>query len=310
MTLAIDDSGSFAAGSDSYNFFVGVHIRQRRTLFKAKQAQFTTWEDALPRSLKNAKGEIKSSSLTDRQLEDFALAVIRSHPRIGITAVSMRPCANPPTVVEKHRSAQTAGIIEGVRGYAGQGKMGLAKTYEDFGNWFRKLSYVQYLKITLLGYCIVRSLNNEIGHAVSGGYDGELPGLKFVIDRDFIKGPQPNAFWREVLRNQLYGFSREDPLPLLDRWREAGHPFLERYTEDGRLNFNRLFWDRCSFLDSRETFEIRVADAVNTVFWRFTNRGACASAYDLTRNCILRDGIVTEFVLKEFDATGNCQESE
>ena len=63
--IAIDESGSFGMGSTDRSFFIAVHIRQRKTFYKLKYCQFTEWECSLPKSLKNARGEIKSSSLSD-----------------------------------------------------------------------------------------------------------------------------------------------------------------------------------------------------------------------------------------------------
>lgn len=79
MIIAIDETGSFNPDSKYRNFFVAVHIRQRKTLYKLKQRQFIQWESSLPKSLKNPKGEIKSSLLSDEQLIEFARNIICDH---------------------------------------------------------------------------------------------------------------------------------------------------------------------------------------------------------------------------------------
>jgi hypothetical protein len=143
---------------------------------------------------------------------------------------------------------------------------------------------------------------NAVGHAITGGYDEtELPRMKFLVDRDFIKEPRPNLFWHELLRNQLYYASKEDPLPVLETWETRGHPFLERYTRNGRLNFNELFWKQCAFVPSHDHFEIRIADAVNTIVSRYFNKYQCRDAYALIRQCFLRDGRIQEVILNDFD---------
>ena len=128
---------------------------------------------------------------------------------------------------------------------------------------------------------------NTVGHAIRGRYDEELPRMKFLIDRDFIKEPRPNIFWHELLRNQLYYASKEDPLPVLERWKTRGHPFLDKYTRNGRLNFNELFWKQCTFVPSHDHFEIRIADAVNTIVSRYFTKRQCYDAYALIRRCFL-----------------------
>jgi hypothetical protein len=68
MIIAIDESGSFSIDSRYRSFFIAVHLRQRKTFYKLKCQQFKEWENSLPKVLKNPKGEIKSSSLSDDQL--------------------------------------------------------------------------------------------------------------------------------------------------------------------------------------------------------------------------------------------------
>jgi hypothetical protein len=301
VVIAIDESGSFPAGSKERHFFAAVHLRQRKTLYKLKQRQFTQWEATLPRSLKNAKGEIKSAGLSDDQLADFARKVMCAAYYVGVTPFSIRPADNPGTVLEKHRAVALIGIKEGVKGYTALGRNGVARTYEDFGNWLKKLNYPHYLKVLILGECLAAAMVNTIGHAVTGGFDEELTRMRFLIDRDFIMEPRHNVFWHELLRNQLYDASKTNPIPLLDKWKKKGHPFLEKYTRNGRLDFNELFGKHLEFVASHEHFEIRIADAVNTVLSRFFNQRRCTSAYRLLCSCFLRDGKVRQLVLNDFD---------
>ncbi len=182
MIIAVDESGSFAAHSCEQHFFVAVHLLQRKTLYKLKREQFFAWEGELPKRLKNPKGEIKGSSLSDAQLADFSRKVICSPYYIGITPYTVRPSENSEEVVGKHRSVMVLSIQANQQSYSKQGKLHLAHTFNDFGNWVRKLSYPQTLKIIVLGKCIVAALVNSVGHSISGKYDYELPNLRFLID--------------------------------------------------------------------------------------------------------------------------------
>jgi hypothetical protein len=177
----------------------------------------------------------------------------------------------------------------------------MAQLYDEFGHWLKKLSYPQYLKVYILGECLAAALGNTVGHAVAGGYDEELLRMQFLIDRDFIKEPRPNVFWHELLRNHLYHTSKVNPLPILDRWEAKGHPFLDKYMRNGRMNFSELFWKHCAFASSHEHFEIRIADAVNTIVSRYFNNRQCRNAFTLVRQCFLRDRKITEVILNDFD---------
>ena len=301
MVIAIDESGSFEERSQVRHFFAAVHLRQRRTLYKVKQAQFFDWEGTLAPSLKNARGEIKGAVLSDGELMKFAHGVMCAHPYVGITPFSIRPADNPKIIVDKHRAIQLQGIREGAKEYSAEDKPAMAKRYQEFGNWFQKLSYVQYLKIVVLGECITAAMVNTIGHSIIGHYEEELTRMRFQIDRDFIKAPVHNWFWHEVLRNQLYNSSKSNPIPLLKKWKRHGHPFLEKYTRNDRLDFNELFWKQCEFVASHDHFEIRIADAVSAIISRFFNQRRCTQAYSLIRRCFLADGKMRQLLLNDFD---------
>ena len=246
MIIAIDESGSFAENSAEYCFFVSVRLRQRRTLYKIKKYQFLLWEKGLPKALKDHKGEIKSSNLSDNSLLEFVKAVCLSEPRIGITPLTIIPQKNPVDVIEKHKEFQRKGIEDGLLYYIQHDKKEAANFYRDYQNWFKKLSYPLYLKVFMLGECIVHSLINAIGHSISGGYDEELPRLRFMIDRDFIRNETQGLFWRDLLRNQLWNISKENPIPYLDKWDKKSHPFLEKYTVNGRQDLGKLFNENCN----------------------------------------------------------------
>jgi hypothetical protein len=300
MIVAIDESGSFAPGSIHLHVFAAIHLRQRKNLFEIKRRQLSAWETGLPRSIKNAKGERKGSALSDRQLAHFAQQVIRSQPYVRITPYAIRPADNPPAILEKHRAAVLMGINRARTIHAEQGKLALVGTLEESAHWVKKLNYSQLVKIMVLGNCIFAALVNSIGDSISGGYDDELPDLRFLIDRDFIREPRHNLFWLEmILRNLIYSASEDNPIPVLDGWEEHNHPFLAKYLRDGDFDFRELFWSRCAFVWSHQHFEIRVADAVNTILSRFLNRRGCDDAFRLISDCFCADKRVHQLLLDD-----------
>ena len=299
--IAIDETGSFDASSPAAHFFVAVHLRQYETIYDAQRERFMTWEGSLDRSLKNARGEIKGSALSDAQLFEFARKVVCSHYPIRITPVMFRPAENPVEIVGKHRTVLVLGTQEISNWYADHGNRKLALTYQELSHWIENLNHQQFLKILILGICIYDSFVNTIGHAISGGHDDELLRIALKIDRDFIREPQTEKFWREILRSLIYHRSVENPVPLLTDWTNSGHPFLDKYRADGALDFRAIFQEACSFERSHEHFEIRIADGVSTIFSRHFNLNRCSDAYDLIRHCITADGHVPEIRLNDFD---------
>jgi hypothetical protein len=302
MIVAIDESGSFALGSTGLHFFAAVHLRQRKTLYDIKQHQFSDWEAGLPRSIKNAKGERNSSALSEQQLSDFARRVICQQPYVRITPYAFSPAINPSAIVEKHRAVIVMEIHRGRDMYAAEGKAAIARTLDEAGNWLKKLNYAQIVKIIVLGSCIFEALVNSVGHSVSGQYDEELVELRFLMDRDFIRQPRHNLFWLEtILRNLIYAASKENPIPVMEAWEEQNHPFLAKYHRDGEFDFNELFWQRCAFVSSHDRFEIRVADAVNTILFRFLNDRGCSEAYRLLSGSFCGDKRVRGLILNDVD---------
>ena len=300
LIIAIDESGSPRAGSRDLVVFVAVHLRQRKTMFRQKQAAFADWEASLPRSLKDSKGEFKGKALNDARLAAFARSVLAPHPTIRISPVLLRPSDSPGDVVEKHRAIQAEGIRRGIEVYAGQDKAALARLYDEFSHWFNNLSYDGYMKVVMLGRCIEGSLVNAFGHAIAGRYELELTRLKYLIDRDFVREERSNAFWHEILRNQIWNQSRQNPLPMVDTWKDD-HPVIAAYTRRGRFDLNSLFVDNLHFVKSHESFEVRIADAVATILTRSLNKGECAEAASVVDRCLAGQGGIPRLVLGDVD---------
>lgn len=301
MIIAIDESGSPQEGSRDIVVFVAIHLRQRRTLLRLKHRAFSAWEADLPPRLKDARGEFKGRALDDHQLADFARRVLFPHPQVLVSPVLLRPIENPAAVVEKHRQVQVEGIRNGVEVYRGLDRAGMAQLYDEFFHWFGNLSYDKYLKVTMLGHCIHGSLVNAFGHAIVGGYSDELTRLCYRIDRDFVRQERSNAFWHEVLRNQVLHLSSQKPLPMLERWK-GGHPVVAAYTRRDRFDLNRLFVDNLEFVKSHESFEVRVADFVATILRRNLNRGECHEAAAVVSECLAGRAQIPRLILDDFDA--------
>lgn len=301
MIISIDESGDFREESSQRCLFVAVHIRQLRNNLDKKRTQFEHWEHSLPRSLKNHNGEIKSSVLSDDQLLAFSKDVLSADPIVGITAIGFQPSQNPKLIVDKHKLIEQAQINDGIILYSKLGRTPMTRFVTDMSNWFRKLGYDNYVKAICLGNCIIKSVNNAFGHAIAGDYTDELLHLRIKIDKMFLRGTDQDRFWHHLLKAQIYTESMKSPLPLLRDWQTTGHPVLDKYWKDGHMDLKEVFWKNCSFNESHHNFEIRIADAVNTILSRYHNRGQAREAFEYTKRRILRDGTITGIVLRDVD---------
>lgn len=301
MLIAIDESGSFGFGADRTNIFVAVSLRQHGKLSEQKCIQFLDWERTLPRRLKDHKGEFKGAALTDSHLRDFAARIYQIPTIPRITPVALRQSQHPRAIIAKHRHVALVGIQEGVKGYQALGRPAVARTYEEMGNWFQNLDDNVFLKIVLLGHCIVKSLTNCVGHAISGGYDSELTELQFIIDRDFVRTPRHEIFWKEILRNQLYHITQKAPMLIASEWRSTGHPFLDKFTRHGKLDLNELFTKNLSFAPSHQRPELRIADMTATIVSRCLNQRRCGEAFAIVRRAFMHHGKIEQIELGDFD---------
>jgi len=299
MIIAIDETGDFKTNLSKYNLFVAVHIRQLNELNKIKENQFLCWEKSLPKSLKNYKGEIKSEKLSDDDLEVFVDKIILSEPWIGITPTCLITKDNPENIVNIHKMSQLVGLNDGILFYAKQGKNKLSRQWRDFRNWFNNLSYSAYLKTNLLGYCIAYSFGNAIGTSVACNFEDELKYICYKIDRDSIKDRMHKVFWTILLKNQLISITKTIRIPYLEKWQKDGSPFFQSFYKNGLFYPGPLFDERCDFLDSHNTYEIRIADTVSTIINRYLNYNSCQAAYCRMNRYILNKHIINKITLKE-----------
>ena len=302
MKIAIDETGDFSPKSNYYHFLSAVHLQSTGNNSELINDRFYKWEGALPRSLKNHKGEIKSSNLSINHLDAFIDQVLLPKPRIAISTIRFNPKENPYQIVNKHKQMQQFGINEGIILFNKLNRPRIAKTIKDFSYWFRKLSYTQFIKIELLGIIMYKSLKNTMGISLAWEMDDEILNIKYIIDEMFLKGEQQNRFWHEILRNQIYSESVKEPLPFLIDWEKTGHPFIDKYTdEDGIANLNDLFWNNCIFGKSHKNYEIRIADTVNTILSNHYNYHKKFENDKKFFQCIVPKRRIAHIVLNDFD---------
>lgn len=300
MIIAIDESGAFDPRSSRLDCFAAVHVRQRKTLLRTKSRQHASWENALPRRLRSANGEVKGSALSDSHLRDFAQSVVASHPCVRVTPIAIRPSDNALAVIGKHQEAHAGDIARGSAVFTELGRHPQAATYAEFSRWLLNRSPTEYLKIQLLGACIGEALASAFGTSVAGRYPDELLHLRYVIDRDFVRGRRSDLFWHEFLRNQLHAQSVTRPVPIPERWRTRPHPVLAEYAFDGQLDMNKVFWSRLAFSPSHESFELRIADVVATIVRRHLNSTGGAEAFAAIRPFLAPRELIV-LALEDFD---------
>ena len=271
MIIAIDETGDFSENSEKIQFFVAAHLGTLGKKRRDKARQFRRWEGRLSSQARNPKGEVKGSRLRERQLEGFLEEVMIAEPSVGLSPVGFIPIKNSMRVLAEHKEYLVRSIREGALKQQEFNNAKGANFAEQMGNWVNALNYQKFSKLWLLSDCIYHSLRQGVGSSAAWGEDQELRDIKYKIDRDFIREPNPISFWKDLLRCSLYQASLSEPMPVLDEW-GPDHWFTKKYRKDGRCDFNAIFWKNAKFLSSHESWEIQIADIAGTLLNRVYNQ--------------------------------------
>jgi hypothetical protein len=279
MISAIDEVGDFGLGSDDLHYFVAVHIDQNQNRFPIKQSQFRLWEENIP-SIQREKGEVKGRLLSDEQLNAFYEQVVSTEPKMLISAVGTIPKENTPAAVAVHVRKEVAALTRVIEHHTEHGNAS-ARTYKALLIWYKNLSNRpdMFLKLKCLEELIRISLPYTLGYAqlqcyLDGGDETNLQHTAFKIDKDYVRARNTMIFWREHLRQSLMHTRGPLEVPLLPFWTREEAPLHRHYPLVGAqgVNLRNLFLHRVNFFDSKDHWEVRLADVFATVLHRIRNR--------------------------------------
>jgi len=269
-------------------FFITVIIDQSNEGLSTKYGQYLTWLKSIPVEKLSDKGEIKGSNLSDEELLSFVNSVYNESPNSSHSVVCFNPAQNPPEVMLNFKEQEVQRIKVNIQLATKDGKKELAEQYHRMSIWYKnakKMHYQHYFKMLLLNKIITRSFEKAIGLSILYEMRHDktcynLQHLHIKIDEDFIRGADPNIYWKEVLRNTFIREINATGIPTLAAWPDT-HPFLQKYKHDNKeeLNFKDLFSNHCEFLESHNSFEIQMADIIGIIYNRYFNRNRCFAAY-------------------------------
>jgi hypothetical protein len=306
MIIAIDETGDFNPDSELHSFFVAILIDQSNNGLEIKKEQFDHWKKTIPEQKFNEKGEVKGSDLDDNELLSFVKNVYNPDPVLRQEVVFFLPKENPESLMKIFKEIEVEKLNKVKELARDQGKLEMAKQYELMAIWHKnakKMHYPHFFKLILLRSLISRAFNTcvEVSILLEMLHDKEsqnLLNIKIKIDQDFVRGDDPKIYWKELLRNSFISSTIENPVPLLETWKN-GHPFIEKYkhNSDDSLNFKDLFKNNCDFLESHEHFEIQLADITGIIINRFHNRNKAVDAYNELHRVIKKQKL-TKLVLK------------
>lgn len=290
MIIAIDETGDFSPDSDKLSFFVAVLLEQHNNGIQIKKEQFVNWLATIPKEKFNEKKEVKGSDLSDEELLTFVKSVYIKDPIVRMEVVCIQPNENPEELMRKFKDAEVKQIEKLIELATNDGKLEMAEQYKKMAIWYKnakKMHYPHFFKLILLRNVINKAFNTAIGVSIllemlHDKKSENLQNINIKIDQDFVRGRDPNIYWKELLRWSFISSTRRTPIPTLDSWRKTGHPFLDKYKskKNDTLEFKSLFRNNCNFVESHEHFEIQIADIVGIIINRYKNRNKTIAAYN------------------------------
>jgi hypothetical protein len=272
MIVGIDDAGDFK--SKDLGMFAAVYIRPKK-LDKIRLV-FEKWENTLPDDCR-VDGEVKGWKLNEKQIIDFAKNVIREN---GFGQIRHQVFAIPINklsfeALDQQRSLHVTQYREGVDMYRKQGKEFdlIAGQFKQMADWLESKSLKTLAKIELLGFTIYESFNNSIAISVLRGFDRELGKLTIKIDQGLVDRPSSNSYWRDTMRNLFWNQSARGKGMIHIREWKSNHPFLKRFmkypkSRDKLAVFTKEIRECMNFYDSKDHFEIRIADIIASTYYR------------------------------------------
>jgi len=272
MIIGIDDSGDFE--THSQGMYAAVFIRPKKA--EHIKRKFEEWESRLPVGSKDERGEVKGWMLSKDQLLDFARSIMNDngYGQIKHHVFAIPVGSDSQIALEKQRQKHLVQYQAGIDEYREQGKefFAIAGFYIQLSEWLTKRSMKSLAKLELLSFTVYRALNLAIITSTVRHFDKELGKLTIKIDEGLVGRPSTKAYWQDSLRSAVWNFSRQEGIIHVKEW-QSGHPFLKRFYQYPKSTETLgVFSDeirKCmDFYDSKDHFEIRIADIVASTYFR------------------------------------------
>lgn len=105
--------------------------------------------------------------------------------------------------------------------------------------------------------------------------DKELGMLEINIDSTIIGRASTQQYWEKILRDDFWNRSHTgEAFIQFDDWKPS-HPFMRRFVATplgtGETEFTEELQKCWGFADSKDKFEIRIADIVSNILYRYYN---------------------------------------
>lgn len=302
MIIGIDETGNFDENSELRHLFIAAFIETENGKLDIKRKQFYEWEASIPDRYKTTKGEIKGNSLPIEHLQHFLKQVVFEMPLIRTSVVSIIPKKNIKALIEKHhvfevRQAEYNHHVFSTRG----SKKYNINFLDSYSKWLKKRSLRDYIKMHCLKHLLKDTFHNAVIHCILNERMEETLNFSYKIDRDFLT--EENIYWEHYSKSSIENYTKSNPFVVLDTW-DDDHPFIKKYmfNVNGRSLINiKTIYENLRFLDSKDNFEIRIADIIGIVYNRFFNRNEFVEEHHLLSLAGIINDAHIEIIFNDFD---------
>ncbi len=163
----------------------------------------------------------------------------------------------------------------------------LGHFYRRMASWIGERSPENLMWIYCLGDAIHLSIQHAIVLFAEEADDCEFENIEMFIDQSFIGKPKHIEFWKEWLRNFLYGKSVKEPMMIVKEWSQRDHPFNRKYGRArGFIDWSDLFRSHVHFVKSNDSLGVQIADVCANICYRFYSGNPKYRPYRLLRSRI------------------------
>jgi hypothetical protein len=267
VRIYIDESGTFGWTHPNISLHCAVIVCSSALveLFR----RYLEWKMSILGSRKMR--EVKGSSLSDAQLEQFVRQVILPTPELKLTVVGIDTRITTKIRLERWRD----GISHYCLGASEFSKVNdlrpADRQYKEMSGWLWNRSAENLAQMISLGEALVRATQNAVIWFHEERFESEFADFEIAIDRGFIRSPEHEVFFREFFRGYFVNTSREKPFRYPEHWVNGQHVFEHMCSHaDGELDLAPIFRDRTYFVDSASSEGVQVADICSHIAFGIT----------------------------------------
>ena len=232
--------------------------------------------------------EIKGSSLSDIQLEQFVSRVILPTPDLKLTVVGIDTRITPKQRLEEWRDGISHYCLGASEFSRTRDLHPADRQYKEMSGWLWNRSPENLGQMISLGETIARVTQNAVIWFHDEKFESEFADFEVAIDRGFVRNREHEMFWREFFRGSSVNKFRQKPFIYPERWSKGRHVFGRLCSNaDGELDLSPIFRDRTYFVDSSSSEGVQIADICANVCLRYHRRERWFDAYRALRPLIV-----------------------